>query len=68
MSKRFNNIETDFILGKGSVGGVGKKTRMKKKQQSNPDGKYTSKHARISQAKIEIAKKKSSKSKNQPKL
>ena len=68
MSKRYNEIEMDFILGKGSIGGIGKKTRMKKKQQSNPGGKYTSKHARISQAKIEIAKKKSSKSNNQPKV
>ena len=67
MSKRYNEIENDFILGKGSVGGIGKKTRMKKKIQSNPDGKYTSKHARISQGKIESAKNKSSKSKSKSK-
>jgi|TARA_B110001469_G_C9615293_1_gene306289 hypothetical protein len=68
MSKLYNEIEMDFILGKGSIGGVGKKTRTKKKHQSNTGGKYTSKHARISQAKIEIANKKSYECKNQPKV
>ena len=58
MPKLYNDLDDDFVVGKGSLGGSGGKTRTKKKQQSNPDGKFTSKHVRVSQAKIESAKKK----------
>jgi hypothetical protein len=68
MTKLYNDLDDEFVVGKGSMGGGGGKTRTKKKQQSNPDGKFTSKHVRISQAKIESAKKKKPTCNRTPKL
>lgn len=48
--------EDDFVVSKFK-GGVGKKTKPKK-EKKNPDGKFTSKHVRISQQKIEKASEK----------
>tara|TARA_B100001093_G_C26630298_1_gene928575 strand:+ start:291 stop:482 length:192 start_codon:yes stop_codon:yes gene_type:complete len=51
----YNNydLEDDFVVSKFKGGG-GKKTKPKK-EKKNPDGKFTSKHVRISQQKIEKA-------------
>lgn len=60
----YNNyeLEDDFIVSKCK--GSGGRKKKPKKEKKNPDGKFTSKHVRISQQKIaKASEKRESKSK-----
>lgn len=59
----FDRDDFSLQMGRGG-GGLKEKKRKKKKQQQSPDGKYNSKHVRISQEKL--AKAQSHNSSNKP--